>query len=51
MFVVDVSKVTKGQLSLEILIDNNAFKEENSDAADVYDTTVKFPPVLFFGRS
>src|SRR5438105_11235274 len=28
---------------LPILIDNNAFKEENADAPDGYDTQVKFP--------
>jgi len=37
-------KFAAKQKELPIMIDTAAFKEENPDAAEVYDTPVKFPP-------
>src|SRR5262249_3304583 len=34
----------KDEDTLPILVDDQAFKEENPDAPDIYDTQVKFPP-------
>ncbi len=34
----------KDEDALPILVDSEAFKEENGDAPDIYDTQVKFPP-------
>jgi tetratricopeptide (TPR) repeat protein len=43
--IILYEKLSGDKQDLPIIIDVDAFKEENPDAPDIYDTKVKFPPV------